>query len=37
MKKITSYLIVLILIGSGALNAMDTKLQQQIEKQLKEL
>lgn len=37
MKKITSYLIALILIGSGALNAMDTKLQQQIEKQLKEL
>ncbi|MBK7390700.1 MAG: hypothetical protein IPI23_16980 [Bacteroidetes bacterium] len=37
MKKITSYLIALILIGSGALNAMDAKLQQQIEKQLKEL
>lgn len=37
MKKITTYLIALILIGSGVLKAEDTKLQQQIEKQLKEL
>ena len=37
MKKITCYLIALILLGSGAINANDTKLQQQIEKQLKEL